>query len=147
MGENKQLLLWLLYLQVIDVIDCETGLPVCGVLQPLTSVCGVISIVTSEFLWKFEKCLLGNDRMAMLDWRNTRREKSSLDFFTDLERKPLPEATLQLTSTEVFCSVIGSQNALQGKKSFWKWIFAHVQIIYSVMILNIVNGNKNASII
>jgi len=99
---------------VIDVIDCETGLPVCGILQPLTSVCGVISIVTSEFLWKFEKCLLGNGRMAMLDWRNTRREKSSLDFFTDLERKPLPEATLQLTSTEVFSSVIGSQNALQG---------------------------------
>ena len=147
MGENKQLLLWLLYLQVIDVIDCETGLPVCGVLQPLTSVCGVISIVTSEFFWKFEKCLLGNGRMAMLDWRNTRREKSSLDFFTDLERKPLPEATLQLTSTEVFCSVIGSQNALQGKNSFWKWIFAHVQIIYSGQILNIVNGNKNASII
>ena len=100
------------------MIDCETGLPVCGILQPLTSVCGVISIVTSECLWKFEKCLLEDGRIAMLDWRNIRREKSPLDFFADLARGPLPEATLQLTSTEVFSSVIGSQNALQGKKSF-----------------------------
>ncbi|XP_068692520.1 treslin-like [Montipora foliosa] len=106
---------------VIDMIDGENGFPVCGILQPLTSVCSVISIISSNFLLKFEKCLFGNGEIASLDCSSIKSVKSCCDLITELGCKGVSKAALQPTSAGVFACLTGSQKYPQetaGEKEF-----------------------------
>lgn len=102
-------------LQVVDFLDCESGLPLSGILQPLTSVCGVISVISSHFLVMFEKLFLWNDKMTMLDRKNTKSVgafKSSLrEFRCKVASKPVE----QTMYPEVLIRLIGSHKNPQGK--------------------------------
>ena len=101
-------------LQVLDFTDCESGLPVSAVLQPLTSICGVISVISSDFLM-FEKLLLWGNKMAKLDRGNARSEEASCNLINELRSKPVSKPLEQPSYSEVFCRLTGSQNNLQGK--------------------------------
>ena len=97
------------------MIDGENGFPVCGILQPLTSVCSVISIISSNFLLKFEKCVFGNGEIASLDCSSIKSVKSCYDLITELGCKGVSKAALQPTSAGVFACLTGSQKYPQGK--------------------------------
>ena len=101
-------------LQVLDFTDCESGLPVSAVLQPLTSICGVISVISSDFLMMFEKLLLWGNKMAKLDRGNARSEETC-NLINELRFKPVSKPLEQPSYSEVFCRLTGSQNNLQGK--------------------------------
>ena len=102
-------------LQVLDFIDCSSGLPVSGVLQPLTSVCGVISVISSEFLVTFEKLLLWNDKMVLVDRRKVQSGETSKTLVSELKSRPVCKSAGRPAHSEVFLRLRGSQNNLQGK--------------------------------
>lgn len=54
-------LIYYLNLQVIEMKDPLTNIPVSGVLQPLTSLCGTINIISTDGLVVIEKLLLWNE--------------------------------------------------------------------------------------
>ena len=97
-------------LQVVDFLDCESGLPLSGILQPLTSVCGVISVISSHFLVVFEKLFLWNDKM-----KNAKSvgafESSVSEFRCKVASKPAE----QTMYPEVLIRLIGSHKNPQGK--------------------------------
>ena len=100
-------------LQVLDFIECESGLPVSGVLQPLTSICGVISVISSDFLVAFEKLLLWNDKTTV---KNLSVHVEIADnLVSEFNSKPVSQPAGEPTHHEVFLSLSGSQTNLQGK--------------------------------
>ena len=46
------------YFQVVEFHDPETCVPLIGLLQPVTSVCAILSVVKTEMLLMMEKLLL-----------------------------------------------------------------------------------------
>ena len=85
-----------------------------GVLQPLTSICGVVSVISSDFILPFEKLLFWDVKMAMLYGQNVRSAESSHCLVSGLKCKPVSEPAEQPAYTEVL-RLIGSQNDLKGK--------------------------------
>ena len=102
-------------LQVVDFIDCESGLPMSGVMQPLTSICGLISVISSDFILPFEKLLFWDVKMAMLYRQDVRNAESSHCLVSGHKCKPVSEPAEQPTHPEVLIRLLGSQNDLKGK--------------------------------
>lgn len=102
-------------MQVLDFIDCDSGLPVSGVLQPLTSVCGVINVIASDFLVMFEKLLLWNGKTSVLDRKNMESLETSQHLVHEHRSKTVSKPAEPLRYNEVFLKLTGSQNNLQGK--------------------------------
>jgi len=100
--------------KVLDFIDCDSGLPVSGVLQPMTSVCGVISVIASDFLVKFDKLLLWNGKTAVLDRKSVKNAESSNLLVNKHRSKTISKPAEPLGYNEVFVRLTRSQNTLKG---------------------------------
>lgn len=81
-----------------------------GVLQPLTSICGVISVISSEFLVMFEKFLLWDDKTALLDKENAGGLEASSKVLNGCKI-----AGQAAKPSEVFFTVPRSETSQQGK--------------------------------
>ena len=119
-------------LQVVDFIDCESGLPMSGVLQPLTSICGLISVISSDFILPFEKLLFWDVKMGMLYRQNVRNAESSHCLVSGLKCKPASEPAEQPAYTEVLIRLLGSQNYLKGKLGTHCHVLLPLRTVYTV---------------
>ena len=87
-----------------------------AVLQPLTSICGVISVISSEFLVRFEKLLLWNDKTALLDRENARGFEASSKLLRKAGDKTGCKIAGQAAKpSEVFFTVPRSETCQQSK--------------------------------
>lgn len=86
-----------------------------GVLQPLTSVCGVVSVIASDFLVMFEKLLLWNVKTSVLDRKNVKSTETSHHLVNEHRTKTVSKSAEPLGYTEVFLRLTGSQENLEGK--------------------------------
>uniref|UniRef100_A0A6P8IJ72 Uncharacterized protein LOC116301888 n=1 Tax=Actinia tenebrosa TaxID=6105 RepID=A0A6P8IJ72_ACTTE len=86
---------------VIELRDPESGIPVTSVLQPLTSVCGVLSIVNSSKLLTLEKLLLWNQRNSSK--RTVDSSEWLLDEGWNIPETPDHGTARNLTSSEIHC--------------------------------------------
>lgn len=100
--------------KVLDFIDCDTGLPVSGVLQPMTSVCGVISVIASDFLVKFDKLLLWNGKTAVLDKKSAKSTETSHLLVNKHRSKTVSRPAKSLGYSEVFVRLTRSQDNAEG---------------------------------
>lgn len=89
-------------------------MPVSGVLQPLTSVCGVISVIASDFLVMFEKLLLWSGKTAELDRKNGKSAETSYLLVNEHRSKTVSKPAELLRYNEVFVRLTGSQNNVEG---------------------------------
>ena len=102
-------------MQVVDFIDCDSGLPVTGVLQPLTSICGVISVIASDFLVTFEKLLLWYGKASMVDRKKVTAVETCHNLISNYRSKTVSKPAESLGNPEVFLGLTGSQNNQPGK--------------------------------
>ena len=98
--------------QVIDFLDCDSGLPVTGVLQPLTSVCGVINVIASEFLVAFEKLLLWLGNSSNLDRTKLITVEACPELISNYRSQDDPKSTESLSYPAVFLGLTGSQGEM-----------------------------------
>lgn len=86
-----------------------------GVLQPLTSVCGVISVIASDFLVMFEKLLLWNGKTSLLKRKNVESVETSHHLVNEHKSKTDSKPAEPLGYAEVFLRLMGSKNNFEGK--------------------------------
>ena len=104
-------------LQVLDFADPNSGAPVTGILQPLTSVCGVISVISSAFLLTFEKLLCWNGKGSL---KNNSSQKTVAHISRGISLRGQRSTTSAINeavkpdSKEIFLSLPGSQSFLSG---------------------------------
>lgn len=89
-------------------------MPVSAVLQPLTSVCGVISVIASDFLVKFDKLLLWSGTTTVLDRKNVKSKETSHLLVNKHRSETVSKQAEPPGYNEVFVRLTRSQNNVEG---------------------------------
>ena len=80
----------------------------------MTSVCGVISVIASDFLVKFDKLLLWNGKTAVLDSKSVKNTEISHLLANRHRSKTASETAKPLGYNEVFVRLTRSQDNVEG---------------------------------
>ena len=80
----------------------------------MTSVCGVISVIASDFLLKFDKLLLWNGKTAVLDRKSVKNAETSHLLVNEHRSQIVSKPAKPLGYNEVFVRLSRSQNNVEG---------------------------------
>ena len=80
----------------------------------MTSVCGVISVIASDFLVKLDKLLLWNGKTAVLDRKSANSAETSHLLVNRHRSKTVSKPAKPLGYNEVFVRLTRSKNNAEG---------------------------------